>query len=141
MAKKHKEAPSDAQVAIKWAVRVFVLGTLVLLLVLALMDYFAKKDAQATADAWLDRQHEEVAGEGLKQRELAALIKGRPTLRDGAVSDLQDPRLSQAVQVYQWKGIFRTYKVYVGLLPIGQPTIEDDIVETVEGPGGLADAE
>jgi hypothetical protein len=138
MGKSSKEA-SQNQVAIKWAVRVFVLGVLVIVLILAVLDYQQKVNAQKTADAWLDKQQELIAGDELRQSALAGMVVGKPTVRDGELGDLEDPRNSRLVQIYDWKGYFRTYSIRVGLLPIGSQPIEESKVETIEGPGGLAD--
>lgn len=133
---KKKSKPSDIQQAIKWAVRVFVLGTLIFLVILAYQDFQAKSEAQRTADAWRDRVQELDRQDGeLKQRDLAPLIEGNPIRRDGELADLQNPRTSHRVFIYEWKGVFRTYSIRVGLYDLPETTLDDSIVEVVEGPG------
>jgi hypothetical protein len=111
MGKKSKAQPSDTQIAIKWAVRVFVLGTLILLVVLAYFDYQAKTAAEDTMDAWLDRYDELADGYIMRDHQLEDLTKGDPVIRNGQPSELGSDR------VYEWRGFFRTYGIRVVLSP------------------------
>ncbi len=139
---KKKTEPSQNQQAIKWAVRVFVLGTLIFLVILAYQDFQAKSEAQQTADAWRDRVREVDNEDGeLRQRDLGPLVVGNATMRNGVLSDLQNPRTSHRVQIYEWKGVFRTYSIRVGLYDLPDTASEDGIVEVIEGPGPPAEAE
>lgn len=133
-----KKKQSETQVAVKWAVRVFVLGTLILLIVLAYSDFQVKSQAQQTLDAWLNKYDEFADGRVMRDNELADLIVGKPTVRDGDSSELQRPKNSAFVQVYEWRGTFRTYSIKVGFSDSPEDSFGGRPIETIEGPGGLS---
>jgi hypothetical protein len=134
---KNKTELTQNQVAIRWAVRVFVLGTLVVLLVLAVLEFRAKSHSQATAEAWVEK-HDAAGGSDCRLGELEDLVVGNPSKpRRGELSDLNDARDSRSVVVYHWKGAFNTYAVYIGVLDFAGIEPENYIVETIEGPRKL----
>jgi hypothetical protein len=133
MGKSSKSEPTQNQVAIKWAVRVFVLGTLVLMLVLAFIEYRARSNSQATADLWFDKHGELIAGNECRLGVLEDIAVGNPSRRTGQLSDLEDPRESRGVRVYEWKGAFNTYAIYVGVLDFQGVEEDNLVVETIEG--------
>jgi len=124
MAKKSEKPKSPATLI----TRIVVFGALGVLLVLAGLDYRAKKSAQATADAFRKAIDENTEGEILKSQ-LKPLIQGSPTVSAADPSATGSKVVGVTGEAYTWKGILRNYTVYVGY-----GTGDDPSVENINGP-------
>jgi hypothetical protein len=109
-----------------WIIRSVVFGALGVVLVLAVLDYQAKTQAQDTSDAW-DKLLNEANAENASDVPLEKLkdgMKGSPEVTE-----------SQGQNVYTWKGPFRKYVVTVTY----DPQTPSKSVDSIEGIGKSAE--
>lgn len=118
-------------------VRVAVYGVLVVVLILALIDYFAKKKATDTVTAWREAKKsadavvEEKDLKEMKESELESLVVGNPSKETITVSGREQARTrSKEKVIYDWGGIFRSYKATVYIGPGSHRPVEE-----IFGPG------
>lgn len=104
----------------KWITRLVLGLVFVVVVVLALMDFQAKRSAKQTADAWLERIESE---EAFEDADLDALMVGDPAIE---VQDLE--KGYERVTDYTWKGTLRSYRVTVTTVSPG------GAIKRVEGP-------
>lgn len=91
-----------------WIIRGVVFGVLGVLLVFALLDFFEKKNAEATYDAWQTAMQErEVEGTELYAEDLAGLMKGSADFTETKLND-------GSMRTYKW-GVIREYPIEVYL--------------------------
>ena len=131
-------APGPAEKPGRRVGRIVLWCVLVVLVVLAFLDFRTKSAAQETGDDLRSALRENPIGTDLKASELGKYIQGEPTretienvpreMLDKLPQDLR--LLVSTAAVYTWKGIFREYKVTV-FFGLGS----DPPVEAVEGPG------
>lgn len=124
MAKKSEKSRSPATLI----TRIVVFGALALLLVLALLDFNAKKSAQGTADAFRNAIDGNPEGEILKSQ-LQPLIQGSPAVSAADPQAVGSKVVGVTGEAFTWKGILRNYTVYVGY-----GTGDDPSVENINGP-------
>lgn len=100
-----------------------VLGlVLVVVAVLALLDYQAKSNASATAEAWMAKVEETVM-----LSDLDPYIEGSPE-----VKTIPGSAKNTEIVQYIWSGIIRNYRVDVTVLPMGKDA--DALISEIEGP-------
>ncbi|WP_166821972.1 hypothetical protein [Thalassoroseus pseudoceratinae] len=101
-----------------WIVRGVVFGVLGVLLVFALMDFFEKKNAEGTYDAWQTAMQErENDGSELYAEDLEGLMKGS--------ADYTEEKLTTGtVRRYTW-GVIREYPIEVLLDNSVKPAVAE----------------
>ena len=107
-------------------IRVVVVGSLGVLLVLALIDNRAKNAAQTSYNNLTDALNQ-AGDDDLHEADLENYLLGKPTRTKTA---LEVSHRGISVVTLKWTGIFREYwiKVHLGL-PADNPTINGDHVE------------
>lgn len=121
MPKANKPANSSSTMV----VRLVVFGILGVLVVLAILDFRAKGQATATADAIQKRME----GDVLKS-EIQPLIQGSPAVSSIDPKAVPELKIATTAEQYLWKGILRNYTVLLGY-GLG----DDPPVEIVISPG------
>jgi len=144
-AKKAKSASSGkaANKQRDMIVRAVIYGVLVIVLVLALIDYMAKKKATDTINAWRDAKKatdaivEEKDMKEITESDLEPLVVGSPSKESITISGREQARSrSKEKVVYNWGGIFRTYTATIYIGPGKHRPIEE-----ILGPGETLDLE
>lgn len=128
--KKSRKEPAKNK-TMDWVIRGAIFGVLGILLILALLDYSAKQNAQGTADAWRAALKSKGEFSDMFKSEFDKVaVKGSPTITtsQSAVRSVS----ANSVTTYVWKGPFRTYAVKVSF-GLGN----DPSVESVDGPGDM----
>jgi len=106
--------------------RVVIYGALLVLLVLAGLDFRQKRAAESSFKSWDDKFHEILeTGKDMRQSDVVSLTQGNPNTISGRPG--KEHRFSRSMTKYTWKGVFREYSVtvYYGL------GADDPIVEEI----------
>ena len=106
---------------LKLGVRITVLGVLGVLVVLAIMDYVARNNAEKTAAAWQSKYREyKKKNKTLKLSVLEELILGSPTESEGKANFI-----TEKVKIYSWRLIFRkNLEIHVTVSKSTTPIVE-----------------
>jgi len=98
----------------KWIIRGVVGAVLVLILLLAVLDFTKKGQMTKTGDAWLNAMNDaEGKGDPLKFSALDSMIVGSPIRSDRGPGSSGGAASGNKSYTYAWNGIFRTYSIEV----------------------------
>ena len=129
MSESKTPKPPVKSAARDWIIRGIVFGGLAVLLVLALLDFQAKRAAQDAADAWRAAIRSKGEDVDLTKSEFSKIaVPGSPQVTSAAAGP--NPFGARTLETYTWKGTFRSYSVRV-LVGAGM----DPSIESIQGPG------
>jgi hypothetical protein len=110
--------------AVRWTVRVIVFGVLAALLVVAILEYRAKKQRGDSLSAIGDKLETPDAELTLKQAE--ELLVGSPETADGKTQGMLKKK------IYTWAGPLQQHKIAIIYREVGQSTLVDKATPDAE---------
>lgn len=109
--------------------RIIVYSVLAILIVVGLLDFRIKRQAEATGEAWREVQGGLKQDEEFLRSQLKQYIQGSPTTVDRDAR-IMDGNAVHHITTYRWSGLLRNYDIYVGF-GLGN----DPAAEAFRGPG------